>query len=227
MASRHSVITDDDELEDDDFDSSFLMEDEEEDDSEDNEEGETEESGQSNSQDDWESRFRGLQSSLQRSQEMAAQAQQEALMAKAESFKTQLMAQNLDPVEADRQYKLWLAAQAVEYQHRQNMSDQQALEYVGRTNYLQQLVTTYGIDTKSKTFERLSRIKDAEDMKAFAEEYAAQKKTATKQTGKAVRKAKGSDRFDSGGGRVGTPPRKKAKTLDDAASILSRYKIEF
>lgn len=227
MAARHSVITDDEEELDDEFNSDFLMEEEDEEESEENESGETEESGQPEPQIDWESRFKGLQASLQRSQETVQQVQQEAFMAKAEAQRANLIAQGLDPEEADRQFKLWLQGQALEFQAKQNASDREALEHVSRGAFLQQLVAQYGIDTKSKTFERLSRMKDPEDMRAFAEEVSTQKKAATKQTNKVVRKTKGSDKFDSGGGRVGSPPKKKAKDLDDAASVFSRYKIEF
>jgi predicted RNA-binding protein YlxR (DUF448 family) len=231
VATRHSVITDEEESDDFEFEDEELdNQDGEEFDSEEEDEdgsGETEQSGRSNSPTDWESRFRGLQSSLQQSQERAALAQQEAMIAKAEAFKAQLATQDIDPAEADRQFKLWLMGQAVEYQARQNASDREALEHVGRSAYLMQLVNEFGIDQKSKTFERLARIKDPEDMRAFAEEVSTLRKQSTKQTNKAVRKAKGSDRFDSGGGRVGTPPKKKAKNLDDAASVFSKFKIEF
>ncbi len=230
MVARHSVITDDEELDDSDYeyeDDSEEEEDLESEEEESDDSGETEQSNQSGSQADWESRFRGLQASLQQSQERAALAQQEAMIAKAEAFKAQLATQDIDPAEADRQFKMWLMGQAVEYQARQNASDREALEHVGRSAYLMNLVNEFGIDQKSKTFERLARIKDPEDMRAFAEEVSTLRKQSTKQTNKAVRKAKGADRFDSGGGRVGTPPKKKPKNLDDAASVFSKFKIDF
>lgn len=228
--ARHSVLTDEDEF---DFDPDNLdvyedeeeVEDEEE--QEDEDDGETEESDQPSSQENWEQRFKGLQASLQRSQEERAMAMQEALMARAQAVRTELAASGLEPPEQERQFKLWMITQANEYQARQNASDREALEHVSRSAYLQQLVNQYGIEVNSKQFEKLSRIKDPEDMRLFAEEMASMKTSAKKQTKKAVRRVKGSDKFDSGGGRTGTPPKKKAKSLDDAAALMSRFKIEF
>lgn len=229
--ARNSVLTDNEEDFDFDPDAIDVSEDEEEeledDEYEDDDEGETEEPAQPSSQDNWEQRFKGLQASLQRSQEERAMAMQEALMAKAHAVRTELAASGLEPPEQERQFKMWMITQANEYQARQNASDREALEYVSRSAYLDNLVKHYGIDTNSSAFQKLSRIKDPEDMRLFAEEVASQKTTAKKQTKKAVRKAKGSDKFDSGGGRVGTPPKKKAKDLDDAASIMSKFKIDF
>ena len=229
MAQR-SVITNEDE-EDFDFDpdSVDVYEDEdEEEEFDEDEDGETEdEPDQPSSQDNWEQRFKGLQSTVQRSQEQLNLARQEAFMARAESERVRIHSQGLEPVEADRQFKLWLITQANEFQAQQNATDREALEHVGRNAYLQQLVNEFSINTKSKTFERLARIKDPEDMRAFAEEVATREASTSKRVKKVTRKAKGADKFDSGGGRVGSPPKKKAKSLDDAASVFSKFKVEF
>jgi hypothetical protein len=225
VATRHSVITDDEESDD------FELEEDEEleegEEEEESEEGETEQSGRPTSQVNWEERFKGLQATVQQSQETVQRLRQEKLMAEATAIRSHLASQNLDPEVAESQFRLWLQSKANEFAAQQNASDRDALEHVSRVNYLRTLVEEFGIDTNSKSFERLSRIKDPEDMREFAQEIAEMKKASTKQTTKAVRKTKGADKFDSGGGRVGTPPKQKAKSLDDAAAIFAKYKVEF
>ena len=238
MARRGSVITDDEEelsfgfddeeLEDEELDNDEELDDEEsdeddDDESDDEEDGETETPEQPAF--DWESddnpyknRFRGLQGSLQQSQERVQDYERRVWAAEAQAFKASIS--HLSDEEQTILSRNWLMQKAAEYQMNHNVQQQQAIDQVARGMYIHQVATEFGVDPK-----KLERFKDPDDMRAYAEDLSQIQKSSQKTVRKEVRKVKKANKFGSGGGRVSGPPKKKAKNLDQATDMFSRMKL--
>jgi hypothetical protein len=239
MARRGSVITDDEEelsfnfddeeLDEEELDESGDSEEEDEseddsdDESDDEEDGETEtpEQSQFNWEDDsnpYKQRFKGLQGSLQQSQERVQDYERRVWAAEAQAFKASIS--HLSDEEQALLSRNWLMQKAAEYQMNHNVQQQQAIDQVARGMYITQVATEFGVDPK-----KLERFKDPDDMRAYAEDLASMQKSTKKTVRKEVRKVKQANKFGSGGGRVSGPPKKKAKNLDQATDMFSRMKL--
>lgn len=216
--SGRSVLADDEEEE------LFDSEEEMDDDSED--QSETENPPRSaQAQSDWENRFKGLQGTLQQQVEHNRQLQAQMLMTQAGQAQQQLIAQGVDPAVASEQVRAQLAQYIMQQQGQQTAVKERDLEQAARIVTAQALAIEYGIDTKSKEFTRLSQVKDAEDMQAFAEQISQGRTTANKKVAQAKRRASESDKFGSGR-TSGSAPKNQPKSLGDAADRFAKLKIE-
>ena len=230
MSGRTSVLGQDDDLEEDDDLELELGDEEEIDDQSDGEDSpETDDTEppkkQKVAQDDYETRFKGLQGRLQQEVEQRTVLQNQLIQIQAQNALNNLIAQGKSPEEAQSIVQYGVAQYLLQQQGNQISTKEQALEQSARVLRAQQLAAKYHIPLDSKEYQRLERVKDPEDMDAFAEQVGTNRTRTQKTVAKEKRKQTGADNFGKGDTQT-APTRKKAKNLGDAADRFSKLKIE-
>jgi hypothetical protein len=221
--SGRSVLADD-ELEEEDLELETGDDDEEE--SEEEESSSETETPQQPAQNlDYESRFKGLQGSLQQQIEQNRQLQAQLVQVQAAQQYQNYLAQGATPEQATAAVQSQVAQFVLQQQGNNINTEKAALEEASRVITAQGLAIVHGIDVKSPEFARLAKFKDPEDMQAFAETLAKSKQTTTKKVAQVKRKATQADKFGSARSS-GSAPKTKPKSLGDAADKFSKIKIE-
>lgn len=163
------------------------------------------EAGTESSQEDWESRFKGLQGRLQQEIEARRYTEQEKLQLEEQLLQASI--KDLDPQDQQAAYMLWQNEQKHRQTSQQYAQSQAQMNEVAKQLVIQKLSQQFGVPAKE-----LSHFSDPHSMEAHARLVAQNRRSQAKEKRKVEKK----DNFGSGGSGTPTPKRSKPENLRDA-----------